>query len=186
MIGVTDMVVATPLPWGPPSSAEVITAPRPALADCRPIVASDRSSQKPPRARHVHEGAVDDKEHHEGGADRKRHAEDPFQRHVHVADDPVQVITLMGNDIREIISEIHVEQESHDDQGEGVVDDAAGDFQQQKDRHDAEEEVQRFRERGTADELVHVDEGVGDGGHTQEGQGQVHPERPAAGSLRIG
>jgi hypothetical protein len=48
MIGVTDMVVATPLPWGPPRRAAVITAPRPALADCRPIVASDKSSQKPP------------------------------------------------------------------------------------------------------------------------------------------
>ena len=48
MMGVTDMVVATPLPWGPPRSADVITAPRPALADFRPIVAIDRSSQKPP------------------------------------------------------------------------------------------------------------------------------------------
>jgi hypothetical protein len=48
MMGVTDMVVATPLPWGPPRSAEVSTAPRPALADFRPIVAIDRSSQKPP------------------------------------------------------------------------------------------------------------------------------------------
>ena len=48
MIGVTDIVVATPLPWGPPRSAEVMTAPRPALADCRPIVASDKSSQKLP------------------------------------------------------------------------------------------------------------------------------------------
>ncbi len=48
MIGVTDMVVATPLPWGPPRSADVMIAPLPALADCRPIVASDRSSQKPP------------------------------------------------------------------------------------------------------------------------------------------
>src|SRR5512144_2585945 len=48
MIGETDMVVATPLPWGPPNRADVITAPRPALDDFRPIVARERSSQKPP------------------------------------------------------------------------------------------------------------------------------------------
>jgi len=48
MIGETDMVVATPLPWGPPNRADVITAPRPALDELRPIVASERSSQKPP------------------------------------------------------------------------------------------------------------------------------------------
>jgi len=48
MIGETDIVVATPLPWGPPRSAEVITAPRPALADFLPMVAIDRSSQNPP------------------------------------------------------------------------------------------------------------------------------------------
>ena len=46
--GVTDIVVATPLPCGPPSSAVVMRAPRPALEDLRPITASDSSSQKVP------------------------------------------------------------------------------------------------------------------------------------------
>jgi len=46
--GATDMVVATPLPWGPPNRAVVITAPRPALAACRPIMARERSIQKEP------------------------------------------------------------------------------------------------------------------------------------------
>ena len=48
MIGVTDIVVATPLPCGPPRRAAVITAPRPELADWRPIVARESSSQKFP------------------------------------------------------------------------------------------------------------------------------------------
>ena len=48
MTGDTDMVVATPLPCGPPRSAVVMTAPRPALAGPRPITASDISSQKFP------------------------------------------------------------------------------------------------------------------------------------------
>ena len=87
----------------------------------------------------------------------------------------------MGNDIREIIPEIHVEQEAQNDRSEGVADDAPGDFQQQEDRHETEEEIQRFRNRGAADELVHVGKGVGDGGHAQEGQEQVQPQSPAAG-----
>ena len=98
-----------------------------------------------------------------------------------MADDPVQVVTLMGNDVREIVPEIRVDQKSHDNQGEGVIDDAAGDFQQEEDRHDTEEKIHRLRQGGAADELVHVDKGVGDGGHTQEGQQQIQPHRPAAG-----
>ena len=46
--GVTDMVVATPLPWGPPSRAVVMMAPRPALEGLLPMTASDSSSQKVP------------------------------------------------------------------------------------------------------------------------------------------
>jgi hypothetical protein len=96
-----------------------------------------------------------------------------------MADDPIQIVTFMGNDVREVISEIHVDQESHHDQGKGVVHDAAGDFQQQKNCHDAEEEIQRFRKGGPANELIRIDEGIGDCRHAQESQEQVHPKRPA-------
>lgn len=48
MMGATDMVVATPLACGPPRRAVVTRAPRPALAWERPMVASDKSSQKLP------------------------------------------------------------------------------------------------------------------------------------------
>jgi hypothetical protein len=48
MTGDTDMVVATPLPWGPPRSAVVMTAPRPALEEERPMIARESSIQKAP------------------------------------------------------------------------------------------------------------------------------------------
>ncbi len=98
-----------------------------------------------------------------------------------MADDPIEVVSLVGNDVREIVAVQRVDQESDHDQGEGVVHGTTGDLQEKQHRHDAEDHVVALRKSGAADELVHVDEAVGDGGHPQDGQEQVHPQRPAAG-----
>ncbi len=180
-MGVTDMVVATPLPWGP---AKERRGDHRAPPGARRFPPHRRHRQIQPEAagpRHVHERAVDDEEHHERGADRKRHAKDPLQRHVHVADDPVEVVPFVGNGAREVLPEIHIEQKPGYDQGEGGADDAAGDFQQQDDRHDADIEIHRLRDRGTADKCIRIDTGIGDGGHAQDRQEDVRPDRPVAG-----
>jgi len=84
-------------------------------------------------------------------------------------------VPLVGEGAGDEVPEIGVGQEQRHHDGEGGAHDPSGDLHQQDDRRDAEPEVRRLREGGAAQELVQVDDGIGDGGHSQSGEQQVRP-----------
>ena len=59
--------------------------------------------------------------------------------------------------------------------------DPARDLDQQDDGRDPQPEIGGLGHRGAPDELVQIEEGVGDGGHAEERQRDVQPARPGRG-----
>ena len=173
-------VVATPEP-------ETVPSRKPASADVRPgpvrraAEGGERDLDEEARgAGELEHGAVDREQHDVGRGDVERDPEDALQAHVALADDAVDPVALVA-DLQRVgdqPAEEGVEQEGDADRRQRPARRAACGLEHDDDRAGAEDDVERRRLRGAADELVAGHDGVADRGDGERADDPVARARP--------
>ena len=132
------------------------------------------------RAGELQERAVNGEQDDERGGDVHRHAEDPLQRHVHVADEPRDVVAAVRPRLAQVRAEHRVGDKQHADERHDPARAAARRLQHQQRQDHAEHHVQVGRDGAAVGEIVAADETVADDEERQRHRDPVPPHDAVA------
>jgi len=126
-------------------------------------------------AGHLQEGAVDGEEYDERGGYIHRHSEDPLQRHIHVANEPRDVIAAVRPRLAQVRAEHRVNHEQHAYERHDPASSAARRFQHEQRQDHAEHHVQVGRDGAAIGEIVAAEDAVADDNERDRGPNPVPP-----------